>query len=313
MRLTAHLFLCHPAYCHAVAVNLVRNDNSSTFSSRSIQDSATPSSSNSSGTRISNSLRFAAAYVVVGILAINQLTGSILPGGRSRDAAKVFLAVAVLVLVGLMGIVWLGSKGYPETLSRLLGAEKDIADTSRGKEEEEEELTQLLQPAGKAAMQAAFGEEAGQGAAASGSSQARLPLHDKTYTYRPNGNPVQEMVVGAAAANGFSEGGSGLHSPVSGSLTGYMKNSSSGGSGGGSGMATLAECYQSAEFWLLFVIFAVGVGSGLAFSNNLPELVAALSPAAAGGDGSSGSGETAAAAGAVVLVSLFSVGSCFGR
>jgi hypothetical protein len=94
-----------------------------------------------------------------------------------------------------------------------------------------------------------------------------------------------------------------------------------------SNSSSLSAVIRTREFWLIFYVFAVGVGAGLAFTNNLPEIVAAL---AAEGPTKRNSGlpaaaaarTAAAAAGAlgpsvtevtVQLVSLFSIGSCFGR
>lgn len=61
---------------------------------------------------------------------------------------------------------------------------------------------------------------------------------------------------------------------------------------------TLLQCCTSANFWLLFLTCSIGMGTGLAFLNNLGQLVIAL-----GGQGNS----------QAVFVSLFSVSSCAGR
>ncbi|CAL5228367.1 g11486 [Coccomyxa viridis] len=57
------------------------------------------------------------------------------------------------------------------------------------------------------------------------------------------------------------------------------------------------QCLLSVNFWLLFISFCVGCGTGLVFLNNIAQLVSAL-----GGGGSP-----------AVYVSVFSVSSCAGR
>jgi type II secretory pathway pseudopilin PulG len=50
-----------------------------------------------------------------------------------------------------------------------------------------------------------------------------------------------------------------------------------------SSSSSLSNVLRTKEFWLIFYVFAVGVGAGLAFTNNLPEIVAALAAEAPAG------------------------------
>jgi hypothetical protein len=326
----------------AVAVNLVQpNKEAGSTSSRVGQGTAATNISASASSNNSTAPRFAAAYALVGILALNQLAGSLFPDGRTKAAARVFLTIATILMTCLMGVAWVGAKGAWRRLLR--GRDDDdsvVSGGSAGGEENSEELLQLLQPTSRPVVPATDAvQRSGGDATGSGigdiAMRGRQGLQGIGGGWVGNGHRERADLLGVAAAAADDDdddddlaGGQisqTQSSTENGGFKQYMQGmgrrtegrGNSTGSGSGN-MATLAGCFQSAEFWLLFLVFATGVGSGLAFSNNLPELVAALAPAAAAGEGGSGSsssggGGTAAAAGAVALVSLFSVGSCFGR
>lgn len=247
---------------------------------------------------------FGAAYLLVAALALHQLSSALLPGARAGWRAGAGLGVALTLLVALGWVAVMGGEGPYHLHGRESPAPSRAATL-------DSETTGLLDSS------AAGAEEGAPDPPGSGRVLSRSTSSTKLAPL------AVELPVSVPASGGpsLSRSGSTVGSPRGKhrlavatnpwqqpeEVKGYASSSSGGGS--------LGDCYRSEPFWLLFGVFAVGVGSGLAFSNNLAEVVGALAPLGptAGGGGGGSSGSTPGSGAGVALVSLFSVGSCCGR
>jgi hypothetical protein len=238
----------------------------------------------------SNSRRFTAVYVIIALLALNQLLASLLQSSSSSSGSKrapfsLISAGCLLLAVGVAAVKPLWQQ-----------------------QQQTREQSQVQQP-GTAASPRTDNNSNGISREEQQSLLGKSTTHHCDISTGSSTNSAQGTGQG-----GFSGGDSANQQPS------HSSSSSS----------SLSGVVRSREFWLIFYVFAVGVGAGLAFTNNLPEIVAAFE---AEGPTKSNKGLAAAAAAAVAaahspsddtagpsaaevtvqLVSLFSIGSCFGR
>lgn len=320
-----------------------------------------------------NARRFATAYAIVSLLAVHQLITSLLPGSRSRHSAVpgVSFTIAVLLLLLLLAValdsggllvkpcrkaelsvqhmLQLGEDAATADASDLQFSSQGLASQDEGLDEEH--IALMRSDLGRQSSSSHRRSESQNTATAGNGGTNRHHMSQHEVTDASSWATQQDPLALNPAQPGFKGSGS------------------KEGSGNGSAHSALLDAVKRVEFWLLFGVFAIGIGSGLAFGNNLPELVSALSythaddlddssgvrtvadifnisthasrqlllwqqsPGAlwssslhmfsglykgmstvfVNRDNDNGSATAAGGGGAVVLVSLFSVGSCFGR
>ncbi len=239
-----------------------------------------------------NTRRFGSAYIVITVLAIHQVITLLLglpPAPSLAVAAVLLLVLFVAVAAGAGGLVARrAGRGSRDGRSGMGASMEDSRDSRVNRDSDrsprnegpvqeqlqgvcDEERALLAQPGH---LPASSGNELGSSDGINGSKSSS----------NSRGGSSSRGSRGAALT---SKDGSALQLmpdqvPAQQLPTQHLAGS----------------CWHHQEFWLLFVLFAVGVGAGLAFQNNLGELVTAL-----GGDLEQ----------RVALVSIFSVGSCSGR